>query len=90
MKKEATARLLELKAEIKDDPVMFAKMAEEFSSCRSSAKGGDLGVFCPGMMVKQFDKICFEDEVGVVHGPVSTHYGEHLILIRERTGDEEN
>ena len=41
--------------------------AEEFSSCRASmTKGGDLGEFGPGLMVGAIDKICFEEEVGVV------------------------
>jgi peptidyl-prolyl cis-trans isomerase C len=84
---DATAKLLELKEEIGNDPEKFAAAAEEFSSCRASMnKGGDLGEFGPGLMVGPVDKICFEEEVGVVHGPVSTPYGEHLILIRERTG----
>lgn len=85
----AQAKLLELKEEIGNDPEKFAAAAEEFSSCRATMKkGGDLGEFGPGMMVGPFDKICFEEEVGVVHGPVSTPFGEHLILIRERTGEK--
>jgi peptidyl-prolyl cis-trans isomerase C len=85
---EAKARLLELKEEIGDDPVKFAEAATENSTCPSSKKSGDLGTFFPGMMVKQFDKVCFEEDVGVVHGPISTQFGEHLILITERTGDK--
>lgn len=74
---EAQAKLLELKEEIDNDPAKFAAAAEEFSSCRASMKkGGDLGEFGPGMMVGPFDKVCFEEEVGVVHGPVSTPFGE--------------
>ena len=81
----AQAKLLELKEQINDDPEKFAAAAQEFSSCRASMnKGGDLGEFGPGMMVGPFDKVCFEEEVGKVHGPVSTPFGEHLILIRER------
>jgi peptidyl-prolyl cis-trans isomerase C len=85
---EAKARLLELKEEIGDDPVKFAEAATENSTCPSSKKGGDLGSFFPGMMVKEFDKVCFEEDVGVVHGPISTQFGEHLILVTERTGDK--
>ena len=86
---DATAKLLELKAEIDNDPEKFAAAAKEFSSCRTSKDGGNLGEpFGPGMMVKQVDEICFEKEVGVVHGPISTPYGEHIVLLRERIGDE--
>ena len=74
---DAQSKLLELKEEIGNDPAKFAAAAEEFSSCRASMKkGGDLGEFGPGMMVGPFDKICFEEEVGAVHGPVSTPFGE--------------
>jgi peptidyl-prolyl cis-trans isomerase C len=86
---DAIAKLNEIKAEVGNAESKFAEMAEQFSSCRASSKvGGDLGEFGPGMMVGPFDKVCFEEEVGVVHGPVSTPFGEHLILIRERTGDK--
>jgi peptidyl-prolyl cis-trans isomerase C len=40
------------------------------------------------MMVKNFDQVCFNEAVGVVHGPISTQFGEHLILITERTGED--
>ena len=85
---EARAKLLEIKAEIDNDPSKFAEAAKEWSGCPSSSKGGSLGEFGPGMMVKNFDDVCFSEEVGVVHGPVSTQFGEHLILITERTGED--
>lgn len=84
---DAQAKLVELKAEIADDPDKFAAAAVEYSSCRTSATaGGDLGRFGPGLLIGPMDEVCFTAEVGVVHGPVSTPYGEHLVLIRERTG----
>jgi peptidyl-prolyl cis-trans isomerase C len=86
---DATAKLLEIKAEINNDPEKFAEFARQYSSCRTSKDGGSLGEpFGPGMMVKQVDSICFEEEVGVVHGPISSPYGEHLVLVEERYGDE--
>jgi peptidyl-prolyl cis-trans isomerase C len=84
---EARQRLIRLKEEINNDPVKFAEAAQRISSCPSSKKGGDLGEFGPGMMVRNFDKVCFNEDVGVVHGPISTQFGEHLILITERTGE---
>ena len=39
-----------------------------------------------GMMVPAFDKVVFSDApIGVVQGPVVTPFGEHLILIEERS-----
>jgi peptidyl-prolyl cis-trans isomerase C len=63
----------------------FAEMARKHSTCPSGARGGDLGEFGPGQMVKEFDDVCFNDEVGVVHGPVKTQFGYHLIEVTKRT-----
>lgn len=84
---QARAKLLEIKAEIDNDAEKFAAAAREWSGCPSSKNGGSLGEFGPGMMVKNFDDVCFNERVGVVHGPVSTQFGEHLILITQRTGE---
>ena len=63
----------------------FAEMARQHSSCPSSAQGGDLGEFSPGQMVREFNDVCFNEEVGVVHGPVQTQFGFHLIEVTKRT-----
>jgi peptidyl-prolyl cis-trans isomerase C len=85
---DAKAQLEELKIKIDNDPIAFAEAAAQISECPSNAKGGDLGAFGPGRMVMNFDRVCFNEEIGVVHGPISTQFGEHLILITERTGED--
>ncbi|KAL9183700.1 hypothetical protein ACHAXT_004556 [Thalassiosira profunda] len=85
---EAKAKLTEMKEEIGDDAAKFAELAKEWSGCPSAKNGGDLGEFGPGMMVKRFDEVCFGEAVGVVHGPISTQFGEHLILVTKRTGED--
>ncbi len=62
----------------------FAEMARQHSTCPSGARGGELGEFSPGQMVKEFNDVCFNDEVGVVHGPVQTQFGYHLIEVTDR------
>merc|ERR1711871_396780 len=62
----------------------FASVAKEHSTCPSAKRGGDLGPFSPGQMVKPFDTVVFNEEVGKVHGPVKTQFGYHLILVKER------
>lgn len=62
----------------------FADVAKEFSLCPSGQQGGDLGTFYPGQMVKEFDTVVFNDAVGVVHGPVKTQFGYHLVEITNR------
>lgn len=38
----------------------FADLAREHSSCPSSKKGGSLGTFSPGQMVKEFNDVVFQ------------------------------
>lgn len=57
----------------------FAKLAKKYSTCPSGKKGGDLGEFRRGDMVKAFDDVVFKEEVLKVHGPVKTRFGFHLI-----------
>jgi peptidyl-prolyl cis-trans isomerase C len=63
----------------------FADIASRHSKCPSGKKGGDLGEFKPGMMVKEFDKVVFSGNVGEVYGPVQTQFGYHLIEIISRS-----
>ena len=63
----------------------FADVAKEHSKCPSGQKGGDLGEFGPGRMVKEFDQVVFNEEINVVHGPVKTQFGYHLLEITSRT-----
>jgi peptidyl-prolyl cis-trans isomerase C len=57
----------------------FGQLARKNSTCPSGKKGGDLGEFRPGQMVKAFDDVVFKKEVLKVHGPVKTKFGFHLI-----------
>jgi peptidyl-prolyl cis-trans isomerase C len=36
-------------------------------------------------MVKEFDQVVFNEEIGKVHGPVQTQFGYHLIEITGRS-----
>lgn len=79
---EATiAQLNAWKAEIGDDPEKFSELARQGSLCPSSRKGGDLGYFTRGKMVKEFDQVVFSAQPGAVYGPVRTDFGHHLIFL---------
>lgn len=63
----------------------FAVVAKEHSKCPSGKEGGELGEFQPGQMVQEFNDVVFSADVNVVHGPVKTQFGYHLIEITNRT-----
>ena len=73
----------ELKEQI-ENGADFAEVAKEHSSCPSGRKGGDLGSFGPGMMVKEFDEVVFSGDLNTVLGPVKTQFGYHLLEVTER------
>ena len=73
-----------LKEQIASGEKTFEEIAKAKSQCPSGAQGGDLGRFEQGQMVPEFDKVVFNDAVGVVHGPVQTQFGYHLLLITDR------
>jgi len=60
----------------------FAKLAATFSVDQVTAsKGGDLGWFGKGRMVKEFEEACFKAKPGEIVGPVRTQYGLHIIKV---------
>jgi len=75
----------ELKEKINSGEITFEEAARDNSTCPSGVRGGALGSFGPGQMVPEFDRVVFNDEVGVVHGPVRTQFGYHLLIITERS-----
>ncbi|EQD29450.1 PpiC-type peptidyl-prolyl cis-trans isomerase [mine drainage metagenome] len=57
----------------------FAKLAEEYSIDGSRRRGGDLGLFGRGIMVKEFESAAFSLKPGEVSGIVRTQFGYHII-----------
>ncbi len=63
----------------------FSELAKRFSQDPGSAqKGGELGWFEEGMMVKEFEQAAFSLEKGEVSPIVKTQYGFHIIKVDDR------
>lgn len=62
----------------------FEDLAKRFSKCPSGKKGGNLGWFNKGDMVKEFEDASFAGKKGDVVGPIKTEFGYHIILIKDQ------
>ncbi|GGJ03785.1 peptidylprolyl isomerase [Halopseudomonas pertucinogena] len=59
----------------------FDVLARRHSTCPSKKRGGDLGEVRPGQMVRAIDQIIFRKPLKVIHGPVKTQFGWHLVQV---------
>jgi len=81
-KAAARAKAEQLLAQIKQTPKIFADLARQQSQDPGSAvKGGDLGFFGRGMMVKSFEDAVFQMKLEEVRGPIQTDFGFHIIKL---------
>ena len=65
--------------------VKFEEVVKAKSDCPSKERGGDLGDFTRGQMVKEFEDVAFASDPFVVSDPVKTRFGWHLIMVTKKT-----
>jgi peptidyl-prolyl cis-trans isomerase D len=79
---DANKKAEEILAEARKSPARFAELAKQHSKDTGSAeKGGDLGSFGRGMMVKPFEDAVFSMKEGEIAGPVESEFGLHIIRL---------
>lgn len=61
----------------------FHEVASTVSLCSSRGRGGRLGWFSAGMMTPEFERACFDGEVGSLI-KVNTNFGWHLIRLEDK------
>jgi len=81
VKKEEEAKSLLAKMNAGES---FSDLAKKHSDCPSGRKGGDLGWFGIGRMVREFEEAAFKSAKGSVVSPVKTQFGWHLIKILDQ------
>ena len=57
----------------------FGAVAQQISLCPSGKRGGDLGTFTRGKMVKEFETAAFGLKKGEISAVVKTKFGCHII-----------
>ncbi len=57
----------------------FSSLAHQYSTCPSKEKGGDLGWFGEGKMVREFELAVARMGTGSISRPVRTQFGYHII-----------
>ncbi|KPA74244.1 parvulin (PIN1) [Leptomonas pyrrhocoris] len=76
---DAVKELEEWRQSIVSGKISFEDAAQQRSDCGSYARGGDLGEFGPGEMMKPFEDATKALQVGEMSGMVVTDSGVHLI-----------
>jgi len=90
-KAAAHDKALKILAEIKKDTNKFEDLAKKNSQDPGSAeKGGDLGLFGRGSMVKPFEDAVFSMLPGAVSDLVESEFGYHIIKLTEIKGKSQD
>jgi len=61
----------------------FSTLAKNLSEDTSKTRGGDLGAFAQGRMVKEFDDAVFSMQPGAISDIVKTAFGYHIIKLEK-------
>ncbi len=86
-KAEARKKINDVQQKIKNGGD-FAELAKQYSEGPSNVRGGDLGYFSRGQMVKPFEDTAFAMQPNEVSDVVETRFGYHLIKVYDKKPEQ--
>jgi peptidyl-prolyl cis-trans isomerase C len=86
-KAEARKKIESVQQKVKDGED-FAELARQYSEGPSKTRGGDLGYFRRGQMVKPFEDTAFAMKTNEVSGIVETRFGYHIIKVYDKKPEQ--
>ena len=84
MEEKAKPKAEEVLKQIKEGKKSFADLAKEFGEDATKDKGGDLGWFGTGVMIKEFEDVVSKMSPGEISDLVKTQFGYHIIKLEEK------
>ncbi len=78
----------EILQQLKANPALFEKLAEEHSKGPESSRSGLLGTFGRGELPPSFEMAVFALREGRISGVVATEFGYHIFKLHEKTESE--
>lgn len=75
---------VDLIAKLKQDPMQFPVLANEYSACPSKKTGGSLGQLSKGQTVPEFERQLATLSQGLADKPIESRYGLHVVNVTRK------
>lgn len=70
--------------QLKQDPLVFPSLAQQYSACPSKETGGSLGQLSKGQTVPEFEKQLMNLPEGLAKQPIESRYGFHVVKVARK------
>lgn len=81
---EVSAFATKLVSQLRQQPDLFPRVAQQFSQAPGAANGGSLGWISEGQLPEDIDRALPALEPGQVSSPIKTPTGYHVLLVRQK------
>lgn len=80
----ARKKAADIISQLKNNPELFASLAEQYSICPSKKTGGSLGQLGKGQTVPEFEKQIMRLPEGLADESIESRYGLHVVRINRK------